>query len=275
MDETCQIGVSVYVLVYEQSWEKIKITLESLICQEGIDLEIVISDDGSKEKHFEEIRDYFEKNNFNAYKIVDSDINTGLVLNVSRALKKCEKKWVKEISPGDCLRGKNILLRWIEFLKKSGKRWSFSEVFPYKLINGEKTRVDYEIHPRAKEEYKKGEDDISRWNYLVKDDLAFGSAMLAERQLLEEYIKILEGRVVYAEDNMYRLMMFNGIVGSYYPNEAIYYEIGTGISTNGSEEWNKKISKDWKETNKIMNEIYDKTHDLIQRKILRKDNLPW
>ena len=33
-----EIGVSICVLTYEQSWEKIKMTLDSIICQKEVEI---------------------------------------------------------------------------------------------------------------------------------------------------------------------------------------------------------------------------------------------
>ena len=43
---------------------------------------------------------------------------------------------------------------------------------------------------------------------------------------------------------MYRLMMFDGIVGCYYPIPAVCYEHGTGISTSGDIVWKRKLQTD-------------------------------
>ena len=266
-------GVSVYVLTYEQEWDKVRVTIDSILYQKNVDVEIIISDDGSRKNLHNTIIQYFNENDFKDYVIISSGINTGLVGNVLRALALCKKKYVKGLSPGDYLIGDNTLCLWIEYLKEHNKKWSFSEVCPYKKENGMVNRVLWEEHPRMKEEYKKECDEISRWAYLGEDDIGVGASMLAERNVMLEYLNKLDGRVVYAEDNMYRLMMFDDIVGIYYPKETVMYEIGSGISTSNSNEWNAKISKDWRETNKIMKEIYDVTKDSMQEKILKKKAL--
>ena len=160
------------------------------------------------------------------------------------------------------------LCHWAEFLKESGKRWSFADVVPYKKDQGEICKVDVEEHPRLKEDYKKGIDEISRWNYVVLNDIAVGAAIIAETELIREYLLKIDGRVVYAEDNIYRLMMYDGVVGAYYPRDMILYEVGCGISTNGDAEWDRLISKDWDETNRIMRETYN-PDDPLHRKIMK------
>lgn len=262
-----EAGVSIYVLTYEQSWKKLKMTLDSVICQKGIDFEIIISDDGSEENHHEDVSKYFQDRLFTDYTFIGSEQNTGIVQNAIRASLACRKSHVKIISPGDCLLEEDTLCRWFEFLRESGKRWSFSDVVPYKNDGGVICKVSAEEHPRLKEEYRKGDDEISRWNYVGLNDIAVGVAMMTESELFCEYLSKIDGRVVYAEDNIYRLMMYDGVVGIYYPQSTILYEYGCGISTRADREWDRKISKDWNETNKIMFETYN-SGDMLQRKVL-------
>ncbi len=262
-----EAGVSICILTYEQSWEKLKMTLDSIICQKGVNFEIIISDDGSEENHSEEVRQYFQDRLFTDYIFINSEKNTGIVQNSIRASAACRKSYVKIISPGDCILGEDTLYRWLEFLTKSGKRWSFADVESYQIDGGVIRKVSVEEHPRLKEEYRKGDDEISRWNYVVLNDIAVGAAMIIEKDLFCEYLSKIDGRVVYAEDNIYRLMMYDGIVGVYYPKSAILYEYGCGISTRDDREWDRKISKDWDETAKIMFETYN-PDDMLQRKVL-------
>lgn len=262
-----ETGVSICILTYDQSWDKLKMTLDSIICQKGIDFEIIISDDGSKENHSEEISKYFQDRLFIDYTFINSEKNTGIVQNSIRASVACRKSHVKIISPGDCILEEDTLCRWLEFLTKSGKRWSFADVDSYQNDGGVIRKVSVEEHPKLKEEYRKGDDEISRWNYVVFNDIAVGAAMIIEKDLFCEYLSKIDGRVVYAEDNIYRLMMFDGVVGVYYPHSTVLYEYGCGISTRDDGEWDRKISKDWNETNKIMLETHN-PEDMLQRKVL-------
>lgn len=267
INKTSETGVSVCILTYEQSWEKLKMTLDSIVCQKGVDFEVIISDDGSQENHYEKVREYFQNKLFTAYTFINSEKNTGIVQNSIRASAVCRKSHIKIISPGDCILREDTLSKWIKFLAKNGKRWSFADVEPYQIDGGIIRKVSMEEHPRLKEEYRKGDDEVSRWNYVVLNDIAVGAAMIIEKDLFCEYLSKIDGRVVYAEDNIYRLMMYDGIVGIYYPQRVILYEYGSGISTRDDKEWNRKISKDWDETKRIMFETYN-PEDALQGKVL-------
>ena len=53
--------ISVLVLIYNSKYEKIRPTLNSIVCQKNINYEIIFADDGSKEQHMDEIHDFFVK----------------------------------------------------------------------------------------------------------------------------------------------------------------------------------------------------------------------
>lgn len=76
---TNQTGVSVIVCTYEQEWEKLKMTLDSIICQTGVDVELIITDDGSVVNHQDKVVKYFQEKSYTTYKFIHSEINTGIV----------------------------------------------------------------------------------------------------------------------------------------------------------------------------------------------------
>ena len=85
-------SVSVVVVTYNPSWDKEKETLDSILKQKGISIEIIIADDGSKENNFSLVKEYFEKNEFNDYKLVFNPVNKGTVYNTYSGLLADEGK---------------------------------------------------------------------------------------------------------------------------------------------------------------------------------------
>lgn len=72
------------------------------------------------------------------------------------------------------------------------------------------------------------------------------------RDLWIKYLEMIAGKVVYAEDNSYRIMMYAGEKFAYIAQSYLLYEYGTGISTNGNKVWAERMRKDWQATNRIM-----------------------
>lgn len=79
--------ISVVVIQYNPIWEKLMYTLQSILQQTEIRYEIVIADDGSRDKYFDKTIDFFKEKKFCDYQIVDNTKNQGTVKNVLSGLK--------------------------------------------------------------------------------------------------------------------------------------------------------------------------------------------
>lgn len=257
---------AICVLTYFPYMEKLIDTLQSIVKQKKIHFQIVISDDGSQENHFEKIKEYFNKVKFTDYKLIAASENQGTVKNVEHAVLEAEAEYIKLISPGDCLTTETILAEWIDHLEKSKKKWSFSDAYYYsKDEQGRYIFHSCYANPQIVDVYLRHKDEWCRWNYSVLDDIALGAATLCERDLMLRYIQEISGKVKFGEDNIYRLMVFDGFVADYFPKEAILYEYGSGISTSSNKVWEKRLQDDWKVTQSIM--ISRPSVEKIQRQI--------
>lgn len=245
--------VSVIIVTYNSDFDKTKATIQSILTQKGISLEIIVVDDGSSNNNMDLLDIFFKDHMFKNYKLVANKINRGTVSNFISGLKVSQGKYVKSISPGDYLYGFNTLRRWVDFLEEKKVKWSFSEAIYYQQIDGHLTPVSVTAHPQLISPYLKEQQTKSRWNYVALRDNALGAAILGEKQVILEYCKkILTHGIVYAEDTIFGLMMFDGNVGGYYAYYTMLYEYGTGISTNGNSVWEQRIEADWSKAEQIM-----------------------
>lgn len=260
-----ETDISILVLTYNSTWEDLENTLESALAQKGICYEIVISDDGSEDNHREQLIQYFERKNFPNYTLICSQENHGTVCNAISGLENCKGKWVKDISPGDALYDDRCLAQWIECCERNNWLWSFSEAVYYKKTQNGFEAVSCKAFPTDLSPYTKGRFDNCRWNYVVLNDIALGATMVCKTDLYLSYCKQIEGKVIFAEDNVWRLMMFDGVLGGYYPEITILYEYGVGISTSGQEIWHERLDKDWRATTSII--LSRKGCDDLQKKM--------
>ena len=260
------IDVSVVVASYYPSWEKMKFTLDSILMQTGVNIQIIISDDGSDNNLFDEIQAYMQENNFDNYKLVGDGINHGTVVNIYNGICEVEGRYSKFISPGDALNGKETLGKWLKALEESGKRWSFCDAVYFRSVK-DLNPIIANANPQIINCYQRNDDRTCRWNYLVLNDLALGACTLGETDLLKECLSEIVGKVKYAEDNIYRLMMYRNIVPMYYAHNSVLYEYGTGVSTSANDKWTKLLLADSNETDKVM--FSDENRDEIQEKIYR------
>lgn len=249
------LEISVCILTYNPVIEKLYKTLSSIIMQEKIEYEIIVSDDGSKNNLFQYIKDFFEANNFFNYKLIASDSNEGTVKNCLKAVQNSSGRYIKCLSPGDAMYKNTSLYEWVDKLKNSNCQWSFSEVMCYKAgTDNDMEVLSLKAHPQVIKYYEKRylNNDRCRWNYIILKDIAVGAATICEKDILLHYLETIKGKVIYAEDNIFRLMMFDGIYPLYFSDVSIWYEYGEGVSTGTDRVWKERLDKDWETSTDIM-----------------------
>lgn len=262
--ENITYDISVLICSYNPDLIKILTTINSCILQQNINIQIVISDDGTKGFEFNSIVDYFEKKEFEDYVITHLKQNSGTVKNVINGLKYCKGKYTKIITPGDYLYKKNILKEWLQLIKREKAVVSFSNCIHYRYVNNEIVPIAVSPNPYENQKFYKG---LWEYNYLVLDDVATGVAVLANTYKLIEYYGYIEDKVKYADDNVFRIMAFNHEKACYFREDAVIYENGTGISTGGNEFWKHKILHDWHMTDELMLGKLNK-EDMLHRNYL-------
>lgn len=245
---------AILICTYNPKWEELKKTVESSLeqRQDGFLLQIVVADDGSKEDHFDKLREYFAQVGFEDYCLAKLPENQGTVCNLKNGCNYVDAEYIKDISPGDYFSRPQFLSEWIDALEKSGKVWSFTDAYYYHMDGENRVITNEYAHPQAVKPYLNKNDALCRWNYVVYSDVILGATLLAKAGYYKEYIDRICGKVKYAEDHMLILMSFDGLVGFYYEKPSIYYEYGVGISSNGSDKWTKLLAKDYGELEKIM-----------------------
>jgi len=252
--------------IYNPVWGKCLFTLESILAQEGLDLELIVTDDGSANNLFSSFESYFEVRAFSNYRLIGHTENQGTVKNYYDALQVATGEYIKLISPGDALYNEKTLIDWVVFLKNSGKSWSFANAIFYQYFNDHRRIIEVPTYPRIIDCYSSGDDSTCRWNYVVLEDYALGAAILCERQILLDYLSKFIGVVKYTEDSVHVAMMFDGILPSYYDKNVILYEHGTGVS-NGEDKWQERVRLDMSNAEIAISQ--KNSHDDFQEKMKR------
>lgn len=271
-----QYEVSIIVACYNFDINKLERTLNSLMTQREVSYEIIIADDGSKNNMVCEIENYFKQRDFKDYKLVLNSVNMGTVLNVYSGASVAVGSYTKTISPGDCIYGDFLLRNWIDFIEAEGSMWSFCDAVYYQKEKKQDKIISVKANPQSVNPYLARRKQNCRWNYIVLKDIALGACMLAKTSIFKEYLEKICGKVKYAEDNIWRMMMFDGIIGSYYPMNGVLYEYGTGISTSNSEAWAKSLLRDWSTTDQIMfdeNRILDEKQRKMKNAVLTEGKI--
>lgn len=246
------VDVSVVIVTYNSEWKNLKRTLLSALKQKKISMQIVIADDGSKKTYKEEIKNIMKLYNFNEYIVLDNEINRGTVLNIANAMKFVTGKFTKTIAPGDCFFDEYVLYNWINYMLANESVVSFGDAVYYSY-NGKLNLYETKESPVNRSLYKTGKYSSQQFvDYVIANDTILGAAQMMKTDVLNEYLQIIKNKIIYAEDYMIRIMMYDGIRVIYYPGIVIWYEYGTGISTSKNSKWEKLLHKDFEESNNII-----------------------
>lgn len=245
--------VSVIVVTYNQEWNKLVKTLESIVVQEDIAFEVLVCDDGSEKQFGNELTQFFTENGFVNYKLIFHDYNEGTVSNYYSGLLAARGKYSKLLGAGDYLAGRKTLYKWVQFMKNNSAKWSFSDTLYYRSVDEKDVLMSAKAWPQIITPYIRKDTDACMWNYVVLHDIANGASILGETSVQKYYCKIIKEKGIrYCEDHIYQLMMFRGNVGAYYSEPAVFYEYGAGISSFGNREWRSKMLDDRRKLVQLM-----------------------
>lgn len=244
------IDVSVIVACYNSDWEKEKRTLCSIINQRNISYEIIIADDGSTVNNKDKIFDFFCMHKEVTHSLLLNERNNGTVSNLLSAIEISKGEYVKFISPGDCLYDSFTLYEWVSYMKKNGISVSFGMPVYYAIENN-KINIIKPIAPKSLFYYLKNNYNNARKKYLIYDNTV-GATFLSSRDITLHYLKLIENRIKYCEDFAYLLMLFDSVEIGYISRNVIWYEYGSGISSDGNKNHKEKLRNDYIEYLKII-----------------------
>ena len=269
---------SVVVCTYNSDIKKLFITLNTIMFQRNCSFEIVIADDGSKMFDEVAIREYFDRNEFCNYQIVRNLVNNGTVKNCLSGVRLAKGKYIKFISPGDYLYDENTLFKFGKFISNKEYKVVFGRAAYYSVDDKDVTLYQ-KMNPVDLEPYITTDKKAIFKNYLYYRDYILGAAFICKKEVLLNYLLKIQEKVKYAEDCSYILMVADGIEIGLLDDFIIWYEYGTGISTNKSSFWSEMLYKDNLECFKLvaqghpnLKECYDL---FIKRKNLRTMCLKW
>lgn len=237
------IEISVVVASYNPGWLQLKNTILSVLNQEDIDLEIIVSDDGSSENFFSQLNNLFNAYCFKNYKLIPAEKNQGTCKNLYKGLVVCTGKYIKAIGPGDCLFDAHTLRNWLDFATKHDAGVCFGDAVYFDCDSNPLKLVAKQSFPQNINAYKPELYSAKKAaaNYVLLGDAVLGANLITKTMLMKKYLSKVLDKIIYAEDMIYRMMVVNGVELYYYPNNVIWYEYGSGISTSKNDKWSKII----------------------------------
>lgn len=233
--------ISVLVLTYHPQKDALFSTLRSVALQKDCDFEVIVCDDGSGEFFREEIEDFLKSHRAD-YQILGHEENQGTVKNILDGAKAARGAYIKPISPGDYLYDAHTLRNIANFMEKQDAAAAFGSMVFYSC------EPDFAVknltHPLFPEFYDRKECPCKALKrQAVYGDLICGASAVYERTALIRGLEAISPAVRLAEDTVFQFFSAEGTRICRIPQTIVWYEHGTGVSTQKTTQTFNRI--DW------------------------------
>ena len=236
--------ISVVVVTYNPSWDKLKLTLDAILQQTYKEYEIIVADDGSKDNLHEKTEAYFAEKGFTDYTMVMNPENQGTVKNLLSGVKVAKGKYIRGFGTGDMFYSENSMAELVAFMDQTGCEGCFGRMRGFYYSDDGKIHFNRYTFPFDLECYRNDDEERILKNLIVYSDNVSGAAMSFRREYILEYLQILEGRVIYLEDVFQVMAALDGRRLQFFDRDLIWYECDEGISTNSKSGFRLKLMED-------------------------------
>ncbi|WP_407535968.1 glycosyltransferase family 2 protein [Cetobacterium somerae] len=247
--------VSIIVLTYNSEKTIIK-TLESIKNQTYKNIEIIITDDGSKDKTLNLVMKWKDENKFESRKIeiIRSVKNTGIPKNCNRGLKKSNGNYIKFIAGDDILLNDCIEKNY-NFLIKNKKRICFSKMLWFTEENNE---FNFEkIFYFKKLSLKKNAEE--QYRLMLRNPENIAPTVFFQKSLLKEIQGFDENFIILEDYPMWLKILKKGIKIEFLNEITVLYRREAGAITS--------------QKNVYINEYLYRDKKLLHNKIIKKELL--
>lgn len=109
--------VSVVVITYNSSTTVIE-TLDSIAAQTYKNIELIVSDDCSKDDTVKIINSWYDEHrgDFIGFHLITTEKNSGTVKNLNRGIRISKGEWIKILAGDDCLKN-NAIEKYVQYTK--------------------------------------------------------------------------------------------------------------------------------------------------------------
>ena len=220
--------VSVVVITYNSS-NTVTETLESIKKQSYKNIELVITDDSSKDSTYEICKGWCEKNKnfFTEVVICKTDNNLGVSNNCNNGVEHCHGEWVKIIA-GDDLLEKDCIMHNIDFINQNP---NCRILFSRSVVFEDKSTMVLGLRPG--DSFQCANSALLEFEDLIVKDFVNPTTVFAEKNLLYE-VGLYNNDYPFMEDYpMWFKILKNGTRIYYNPVVTVRYRVSsTSLSTS-------------------------------------------
>ena len=269
--------VTIAVLTYNPNYEKLMLTLNSILNQKNINYEILISDDGSQVPLNKEIINFFKTNNFQNYRIVSYNENCGTVYNCINVAKNAYGKYLFLTSPGDMLYDDYAISKVFNFAEKKKSKICFGNAIYYNYIDNNVNIVNTTLKPKHLSLYKNEKlYFLTKLDFFLNDGILGASYFRKTEIALLYFEKIYNFNSKYVEDTTSSLCaLLDNIKIDYFDCNLLWYEYGLGVSTGSNSKWKKILENDYNNVliNLKKNNPKNSLVNIAYQRMLKKNKL--
>lgn len=223
--------VSVIIVTYNSS-EFVIETLDSVFNQTWRDIDLIITDDCSKDRTVELCSKWLSKNapRFSNVTLLTSEHNSGVAANANRGLHASKGEWIKFLGADDTLKPTCIEnnIRWINDHPEIKVLFSYVEIYKnsFESCNLLKTTPGDPFNPNSIMANERSVESQYKM-LLVSDRIHFSPSVFLNRSALisvgafDERFKLLEDYPLWLKftQNGYKLYFMNNITVQYRQHE--------------------------------------------------------
>lgn len=251
--------VSVLLLTYNSDPVQLRRALCVIAGQKEVDLEVVISDDGSARKDFSFLPDFMTRLGLNQWKLLEHPVNRGTVCSCLSAAEVATGEYVFATSPGDFLFDQYVLRDFYRFAKEHNSVLCFGNAVYYSCQEGKPVSSRQFSQPLRPQHYALDAPASRSKTAFFSGDWVVGACYFRRLPEFRESLRAIAGKSIYTEDTptaMY--MMAQGYRLYYYDRNMVWYEHGTGISTSGNSKWDRLVRQDLYNGYRLLKERFTK-----------------
>ena len=259
-----RVDFSVIVCTYNPKIRDLKFTLDSIICQKGLNFEIIVSDDGSVDNREDFIVDYFEHNNFKNYSLRMDTENKGTVQSIIRAQMLAKGKYIKTIGQGDSLTDELVLRDVYNYMESNSAECVFTKMSLFKWQDEQIKYISKSI-PRRLSPWIEGNKKSICENVIVFNDQISGASIFLKKEYSEKMMDVMRISTKYMEDLFQYISLINNDRIFFFDRMCIMYECGEGISTSSNSSSKNKMKND---KDRFLNYLFEHYCDnqMVQRR---------
>lgn len=260
--------ISVILLTYNSSFDRILCSLKSIISQKNVDYELIISDDNSDEDHFELIKKFLDDNQVHDYRLIKNNKNLGIINNLLSASKLSNARYVKHLGQGDMFYDELSLFHIFDMMNNNDASAFFSDAVYYNIKEKNIKTYSVRSYPQLIGAYIKNNRYAIKRNYLVFDDNILGAAVSYNTEKLIKYLSMISNITKMYEDNILRLMAFYDENIIYSSKPTILYEYGLGLSTVNTDDNEKIYDEEFNAVNDLIIQLCENQSNKLYKQII-------